>query len=410
MKLKFIPSLFGVILLFLFTSCTSSNSNVINIDKLVNAEDPIGAKFEVNGVKYSIGGGKRIVTTKNDNGEYVDIPVEDSLYISVDGLENEEVTDLDIPEAMSLNGGLIPITEFGSSWAFENCNSLKSVKIPGSIIEIDGSETFANCENLESVIICEGVKELSGFQGCINLKNVSLPESLKEINYETFKDCSSLVSIGLPENLEKIGDRAFSCCIALKSIEIPASVNSMGDEIFKGCTSLEKVKLSTNVTILLEEFEDCDALKSIEIPEGVLELKGTFSGCKNLIEVKLPNSLQKIGYATFRDCESLEKIELPKNLTTIGEHAFENCKGLKEITLPEKVSLVKDDAFKGCTGIKSVTALNPYPFPERLAFREMLRGRNYPTPLYVPAQSVEAYKDDNESIAYYFFGQVEPVR
>ena len=63
--------------------------------------------------------------------------------------------------------------------------------------------------------------------------------------------------------------------------------------------------------------------------------KHTFSGCKSLKKIILPNSITEIHDFAFVGCESREEIALPDNLYLIGNGAFSGCKNIS-IELPNK--------------------------------------------------------------------------
>ena len=74
----------------------------------------------------------------------------------------------------------------------------------------------------------------------------------------------------------------------------------------------------------------------------------------------------RIGYSTFGYCSSLTSINIPESVTSIGDEAFYNCTGLTSIN------------------IKAITP------PSVLA--NTFAGVNESIPVYVPAESVDAYK------------------
>ena len=82
------------------------------------------------------------------------------------------------------------------SKTFENCTSLASVAIPGSVKGI-GEKTFSGCTSLKSVTIPRGVSYIgeSVFYGCTSLVNVGLPRSVTFIYGDTFAKCSPNLKI-----------------------------------------------------------------------------------------------------------------------------------------------------------------------------------------------------------------------
>lgn len=68
-----------------------------------------------------------------------------------------------------------------------------------------------------------------------------------------------------------------------------------------------------------------------EIPEGVTEIApDAFSGCLNLTQIRLPESLRCIGEGAFSDTE-LEEIRLPDSLEYVGNGIFGGCDKIKSI-------------------------------------------------------------------------------
>ena len=72
------------------------------------------------------------------------------------------------------------------------------------------------------------------------------------------------------------------------------------------------------------------------------------------MKINLPDSMQKIGYATFNKCTSLTHISLPAKLKEIPENGFGWCLALESITLAEGLEVIGTDAFVQCTKLKSI--------------------------------------------------------
>ena len=72
-----------------------------------------------------------------------------------------------------------------------------------------------------------------------------------------------------------------------------------------------------------------------------------FAGCTNVKEIKLPETLETIGYYAFGSCTGLESIKIPSKVKTIGREAFEYCSSLKEINLPESIETLGSKFIRG---------------------------------------------------------------
>jgi uncharacterized protein YjdB len=100
--------------------------------------------------------------------------------------------------------------------AFQGCDSLTSVIIPGSVTDI-GNMAFRHCLYLLNVTMSNGVKTIghNAFQGCDSLVNIEIPNSVTSIEYSAFWACHSLTAITIPRSVTSIGNGAFDGCDSL---------------------------------------------------------------------------------------------------------------------------------------------------------------------------------------------------
>lgn len=179
----------------------------------------------------------------------------------------------------------------------------------------------------------------------------------------------------IEDGVTNIGDWAFSCCQNLASIIIPNSVTSIGRAA----------------------FYDCSSLTSITIPNSVTSIgKDAFYYCKGLASITIPNSVKSIENSTFEYCIGLASITIPNSVTSIGEHAFYGCMGLTSITIPKSVTSIDECAFLLCSNLTSITFEGST--PPKFGY-DVFEDINKSIPVYVPANSLEAYK---KALGYYF--------
>lgn len=170
------------------------------------------------------------------------------------------------------------------------------------------------------------------------MTRVTLPETLKVIDDNTFSRCYLLASVDIPNSVISIGNSAFSNS-GLTSIVIPNSVSFIGDEAFYGCSDLTDVTLPSSLTnIENSTFSQCRKLASISIPNTVENIGDyAFSNCDELTSVDIPNSVDSIGKYAFNGCYRLASVHIPHSVTSIGEYAFTNCAYLAKVNLQSPV-------------------------------------------------------------------------
>ena len=158
-----------------------------------------------------------------------------------------------------------------------------------------------------------------------------------------FYDCSSLASITIPDSVTSIEAYAFCRCSSITSISIPDSVTSIGERAFANCSSLP---IEDNM-----RYADTYLVEAVD---------------KSLSTYTIKAGTKWIGLGAFGYCSSLTSITIPNSVTSIGEEAFSGCSALTQITC-----LAQTPPTCGTDCFRSVSRT---------------------IPLYVPAESVEAYK------------------
>ena len=114
-----------------------------------------------------------------------------------------------------------------------------------------------------------------------------------------------------------------------------------------------------------------------------------FYGLRNMTSCRLPNNIDKIPSRCFYDCFSLTSITIPYSVTEISYDAFYDCSKLKNISIPSNVTSIGDRALRNCSGLTSITV--EATTPPTLKSDDAFDGTNN-CPIYVPPQSVDAYK------------------
>ena len=325
------------------------------------------------------------------------------------------------------------------SEAFSACVTLKSIEIPASVTSI-GKLAFQSCNKLEIVNFASysqlNTIGVQAFQNCYTLESITIPASVTSIDNKAFAYCSKLknVTFETGSQLNSIGEKVFLSCGALTSIDIPASVTSIGNGVFNGCDSLATLTVDkentvyeskdnvlynkgktnlifypagkSNTQFLIPDsvgeiganaFEKNIKLESVTIPASVKAIKDSaFDGCSELATVTFASDskLATISSYVFNDCKALSEIKIPKSVESIGYGAFQGCTSLTNITIPASTTSIESNAFLGCSQLATVTCLAT--MPPTLggdAFHEG-GGPISGIAIYVPYESVEAYKSN----------------
>ena len=132
------------------------------------------------------------------------------------------------------------------------------------------------------------------------------------------------------------------------------------------------------------------ALTNITIPNNITSIgSSAFRECINLTSIKIPNGITSIQDATFSYCTNLTSVTIPSSVTSIGTSAFGHCTSLASITIPNSVTKLGYYCLGYCLNLKSVTieAISP-----PIAYNDQFYQPHYNLVIYVPAESVDAYK------------------
>lgn len=273
--------------------------------------------------------------------------------------ESEEVYTFGDVKYRLLNDGTATIVGVSDA-------TLTEITIPSVVDGYEVSEisrlAFRRNRVLQSVTVEEGIRSI-GFQAfyeCTSLKDISLPDSLRDIALSVFEGtpCYSdsakwengIIYIG--NHLIKSNNTQYNT--TLLEYTVKEGTISIAKNAFENNRKLEKVVLPDSLKAIGEgAFSQCKALRVADLPAG-LEFLGwsAFNGC-SLVSVTIPEKITKIENYTFRG-NDFETIELSNRITSIGWDAFAGCEKLTEVTIPESITELSDGIFSGCKALATI--------------------------------------------------------
>ena len=196
-----------------------------------------------------------------------------------------------------------------SSPSFAGCENLRRIVLPESV-HIIGDKAFFGCSNLEEINFSDQIVNIRSFAfaGCHSLKQCFIPQNATHLLEGMYWECSSITEINIPETVVSIGNQCFLGCSSIKDIFIPDSVTNLEGRAFMGCSSATNIRISKNVSILQYGTFMGTAAKTVTIPEGVQILQqDVFSSCHQLEELTIPGTIVEID-EICANCESLHTV------------------------------------------------------------------------------------------------------
>ena len=297
-------------------------------------------------------------------------------------LNGVEVVNLVIPD------GVLEIKER----AFYGCSGLMNIDVPATVTSI-GNNAFSGVFHIrysgEATGAPWGAKCINGYEDGHLIYDseartnilicdpkaegtVIVPNSVKTISAGAFSGCEKITAITLPGGLDSIAESAFYWCLSLNSINIPATVRTIGQQAFTGCFSLTSVAIpSTAITIGYLAFT---YVPNVEYPGSPGYLSWGARSVNGYVE----------GQWVYAD-----------NTKTVLRACSAVAQG--EVTIPSTVTELKTynttvaaGVFYYCTHITSLVCHAETPL--QLGYNTFSGMDCANIPLYVPTQSVDAYK------------------
>ena len=251
----------------------------------------------------------------------------------------------------SLTGNIDAIQNSGvtlGQGVFMNCSgltgSMQSVFNQSFYIETDG--------NPSATVIEEG--QFSGFSGLTG--SLTIPYYITEIKKNAFYGCTGIDALNFEEGetgsqLVTIGESAFQACTGMKNkLVVPSKVKIIEKLAFAN-TCISGLELNECIEKMGEEsFRSSWISGKVVIPETIEKIEyATFQYCGRIEEVEFKSSNGKgcksIEMYGFLQNGNLKNITFPPTLEKIGHRAFDWGYKLQEVYLPDSITSIDYGAF-----------------------------------------------------------------
>ncbi len=155
-------------------------------------------------------------------------------------------------------------------------------------------------------------------------------------------------------------------------------VTDVSKGVFKDREGITEIKLPNTIRKVGDStFEGCKDLTSVTLSDN-LEIipDNCFRGCTNLSYISQPSKLKEIGTYAFAETK-IQGFQIPQNMTTIPEGIFYGCEQLMSITINNGIEEIQNMAFYGCKSLKQCNIPSSVKNIEEAAFE--LSGIEYVT-------------------------------
>jgi hypothetical protein len=144
--------------------------------------------------------------------------------------------------------------------------------------------------------------------------------------------------------VKELGAFSMSGLTNVTKITVPDSVESIGFSAFSGCTNLRELVLGNNITEIGAQTIDNTAIPFVD---GAVYCNGYLlrvdQNYEGTFTVKPGTKLMAM--FSFGNCNKIERVILPDSINKIDFATFVGCTSLKEILIPHSVGFIYGGAF-----------------------------------------------------------------
>ena len=307
---------------------------------------------------------------------------------------------------------------------FLYCTSLTSITLPSSIHGI-GKNALSGCTSMTRIDVADGNTDFKSVDGVLfsldgkqliqypaakgttyrvpegtesvardaffmsNLSGITLPSTIKSLDFDAFGYSTNLEKIAMPEGLETISDYVFDHCTGMKEVVIPSTVTTIGQHVFQSCKAIESVysyikspfaiaennfdkSVYDNAVLFVpkaatDDYSSLDGWRNFK-HRGISDIVFADSKVKSLCvgswdldsdgelsfyEAGLVTSIGSV-FKENKTIASFDELRYFTGLKSISASAFLNCTSLESVTIPANVETVGTKALSGCSSMTRI--------------------------------------------------------
>ncbi|MBR5773572.1 MAG: leucine-rich repeat protein [Clostridia bacterium] len=217
-----------------------------------------------------------------------------------------------------------------------------------------GMEIIVARENLKRIypIYLDNADVPPAFQILLANTHHSTTDNMDKLIKSMIRDLPAVAM----DRLNTEGTVLIECKDNGESIDVKEGIREIREGAFKDRRALHHIRLPESLeTIGFESFRGCSSLEEMEIPERTIRIgESAFRDCTEMRRLVVKNNCIKIGERAFENCAVLEEVELPQGLTEIYGGVFNSCKSLRKIILPQKLTVLGESAFSDCIVLEAM--------------------------------------------------------
>lgn len=212
-------------------------------------------------------------------------------------------------------------------YAFFKCISLNNFEMPNTTLSV-GNSSFRYNASLTNIHLSNSLNYIDEYAyGECGFSQITLPESLANIQAGAFINNDFLQEIILPERLQGLGSAAFENNSKLESVTFHTAIETMtiGNNAFNQCPILNKVYITNMNSFAQTNFNNAKA-NPANTSQHIYDANG-----KEIINVVLPKGTKYVNNNAFNGCAFIQSIEMPATMDHVNDDIFVGCSALKDV-------------------------------------------------------------------------------